>query len=217
MIKHAYNHEEKLRYRVMLANSMFLDLIRAAKKAREHEARYKRTIPGSPVRIWHDTRWNIYSILIDLPGSRKPLVVATYISAQVSRPLSPSQTTPKILKLYDIIRRYPEADKLLFMLAATYTSTAYEMLREAKIMPTKKPGELMNWLARYFKKRYVKLIDALRGKRVFGELLLLAYILHELMKLYGEKVENDPLEEPFRQHDIVYLAIEGLEIKPVAF
>ncbi|WFO75658.1 hypothetical protein J4526_01890 [Desulfurococcaceae archaeon MEX13E-LK6-19] len=213
-MRHAYDYSLKLAARQAVIAEITRRFIKSVKRNWSLVEGYKRMRLGSPLRIDYDERRTILDIYIELPATR-PVRYLVYISMQTSRPLSPSQTRTKILRLLERKTRYVTGmDTAKYILCpAGYTRGALEMLRTARIIPMKNMHEIIKNMAKYFKNRYTKLIDALRGKRLYGELMLLAYILREITKELGETIANDPLEQYLKYYPSpLILAEQGIEI-----
>ncbi len=135
-----------------------------------------------------DKRVNI--VLVEPPASR-PLVVAVYSSVQESRPVSPSQLHRRLVRLRKLVnklrgRYFASADIIyIYMTRVRLTINAYRMARRAGVYVALGSQHAKRILSRYFMKRVKGLLKKLQGRRIWGKLALLLYMLHELVKAFS--------------------------------
>ena len=214
-----YDVIEKSRIMNEVFRSVFGKLIRASKKYEETMRAYYKNPHYRIVYFDYNFTKRTIQIFIDLPGRRprKPVIYNIYISTQESRKISPAQVTPKIKKLLKLRNKYKgiwSDEATIIYVPAGYTSGARQLIRKYGIIMTKDKNEITQIMAKYWRNRYTQLLAALRGKRLFGELLLLATILREIAKQYQPNLlEYDPLEYYLEQYiDPRILAQQGIEI-----
>lgn len=194
---------------------LFIRLVRPVKRNWHLVEGYRGMRLSSPVRVWYDKRSTILDLLIDLPATKKPVRYLIYVSAQESRPLSPAQVVSKINRVLKRYRAYSiPMDTAKYMICPRgYTSYTIKMLKAHGIIPSKNDKQVLENIAKYFRNRYNRLIDALKGKRVYGELVLFLYILREIIKSLGYTLVHDPLEEPLKYcPSPLYIAEQGIII-----
>ena len=209
-----YDYLEKARFRLRVINTFIRLVARPVKRNWHYVEGYLRRRTSSPVSIEYDTRYNLLDLVIELPGSR-PVRYIIYVSAQQARPLSPKQLVAKINRILSTYRKKTTPmDTAKYMICpGGYTSYAEKMLRAHKIIPARTDKQVLENMAKYFKNRYTKLIDSIRGKRLFGKVALLAYLLQQIIKELGETITEDPLEQYLNYYPSpLILAEQGAEI-----
>jgi len=181
----------------MILNEIFYGILSIMIRARGYYEGYKRN-RYTPIHIIvQDPSSRMFVAEIDLPATRLPIRIILYISTQ-DWYMTPSKIEPKINKVHRYRRKYSEspADTYIAIVSKRATSGA-EKLSNRSGVPHRTPKKVRKDMAKYFSKRFNGLLASLRGRRVFGELVYLIYILQELARYYGYEVPEvigDPIE-----------------------
>jgi len=174
-------------------NRLTLGAARASNRVRRSWESYSRSVK-TPIHIFGDPESRIGGMVIDLPRS-KPIVYIWYISVQEWY-LVPSKVLPKARKLRKVYRRYsvPSQDCYIAIVVERSTSGARRVASSVGI-PIKTPDGVFSDMRKLFSKRFMGIIDSVRGKRIFGEFVFLVAMLQELAKEYvGDMGEILPLQ-----------------------
>jgi hypothetical protein len=189
---------ERSRARLQAANTVILPLLRAAARQRKL-ARILGSQPGKIASLYQSRDYTLNILVYTLPAGPQ-LVVALYASTQESRPLSPRQLAARLRRLASAVAKlrgklFNQADIVYALYApAGLTRGALHTATRQGITIATRPEKLAHSLARYLKTRYNRLIAKLRGRRVWGPVPLLAYMLAELAAQLGAEVEKPPLD-----------------------
>jgi len=164
-------------------NTMNLPSSKACSVIRRYYESCRRS-QYTPLHINYDWSSRISIMFIDLPRSR-PVLYIFYVSVQ-DWYLTPSKVLPKIRKALKVYRKcsVPNQDAFLAIVAKRATGGARRLAASAGV-PIMSVDAAKEAIKNYFRKRYVSLIDSLRGKRIFGELVFLAAMLQQLALEYG--------------------------------
>jgi len=133
-------------------------------------------------------------------GAKYPVVYELYVSAQKS-PIRPYQLEQKHSRLGKWSKKYSyPSDKFVVMVLPRLTLRLNEELSKKPIeihgkkyigykgvVIVDKAEKLKNIIVRYFMRRLQLLINALRGKRIWGPVALLTIILSAIIKAFGAK------------------------------
>ena len=168
-----------------LSNELKLPLFRAFKRVGRAYEGYRRS-RFSPIHVLHDDfSSRMVVIEFDLPNDRVPIRYVLYVSTQ-SWYLTPSKLEPKIRKVLKYSRRYSsQANTYRAVICMRYTKGAARLGSKYGVFP-RTPKQLRRDMIKYFKEeRYLGLLASLRGKRLFGELAFLAWLLQEVLKELG--------------------------------
>ncbi len=93
--------------------------------------------------------------------------------------------------------------------------TAIGILWRHNIMPVRNEKKILENMAKYFKKRYNGLINSVRGKRIYGELVLLIYMISEIAKELGEQIPEDEFLTHTRYYGPLHAALNGIELSSI--
>ncbi|BEP18576.1 hypothetical protein PYJP_19280 [Pyrofollis japonicus] len=199
---------QRVEERLQVVNQFIVPLLRATKRYSTLWSQVTRLI-RKPTKIYTSRDYTVSILVIDLPAS-KPLVLVYYISTQRSRPLSPSQLEQRMRSM----RRHVEKirGKLFESADIIYTIYAPKGLtqgarRKAKrnfINIARSSKELLAPLARYITRRFQRLIESIRSKRIWGELPILIYAFQEIGRSIGARID-DVLDPP----TVLKLSLKG--------
>ena len=177
-------------------NSMILPFLKLNVRARDLRnlaAGYHRRLPNSIIRIEYSSDYTLATLLIDLTdyGARRPVKYTFYVSAQKS-PIRPYQFVSKYYRMKKHSMKFnAECDSYYILLARKVTSTVARELRRLRIHHASRPEKALEFIAEYFRKRLTALVNAIRGKRIWGPLALLVLILSRIVKqLTGKRPEE---------------------------
>ncbi len=186
-------------------NAVKMPFLKAARRIRRVSEMYYR-MRRTPIRFNESNDKRVSTILLETPASPKNAAAWTfYMSGQTSCPIYPAQLPAKFRRIKKEINRFPFCNRAIIFIAPKFTCGAREMLRKAGILAFTKASEALAFIARYFKARYSSLLASLKGKRLFGPLALLVYILQELLRELGG-LQGEPL---LRSEIEAYHAIEN--------
>lgn len=174
-------------YFLSVVNRVALGLLRSCNRFRRAWEKYSRSLK-TPIHIEYSYSSRTVAVFIDLPRSR-PILYIFYVSTQ-DWYLTPVKVLPKIRKTRKLYRKYsvPNQDSFIAVLAKRSTSGARAVASSSGVAVIS-PERAVEILRKYFAKRYSSLIEALRGKRIYGEMVLLVAILQEITRQYGEDIE----------------------------
>ncbi len=167
------------------ANNVIIPLLSVAR--RYSQLLFKLANEFLHIQVLQTGDKRVSIVLTELPASR-PLVVAVYSSVQESRPVSPSQLHRRIVRLRKFVdklrgRYFVSADIVyIYMTRIRLTVNAYRMARRAGVYVAFGSHHAKRILSRYFMKRVKGLLKKLQGRRIWGKLALLLYMLHELAR-----------------------------------
>ena len=177
-------------------NSVLLPFLRFNVRARDLRtlaAGYHRRAVTSIIRVEYSSDYTLATLLIDLTdyGARKPVKYTFYVSAQKS-PIRPYQFVSRYYRMKKHSMKYSaECDSYYIIVADKVTSTVAKELRRLRIYHASRPEKALDFIAEYFRKRLTALINAIKGKRIWGPLALLVLILSRLVKqLTGKRPEE---------------------------
>jgi len=182
--------------RLELFGPILRRFLSAAKRYREvHQKLSKRL--ESPVAVRDDIYEGVFAIAIKEPTGRQALW-AFYASAQewyITPSKVPSKAR-KALKAYQLMS-VPNQYAYIAILAKRSTEGARRLAARLGT-PIRTYTQAENDIKEYVRKRYTNLLASLRGKRIYGELAALLYLLQELAKEWAgseiQAVFSDPLE-----------------------
>jgi len=194
--------------RLAQLNSLLLPLLRAA---RRYSIAWRVLLPSTAgtARIEGFRDYTATVVQLNLPASN-PLIVAVYVSMQKSSPITPSQLKPKLNKLRELVNRlrgktFATADIVYIVVAPKgCTIGARRIARYHGVNAVRNIREAIARLRTYIRARLHKLLQAIQGKRVWGELPLLAYSLQTILQELGERTAIIPSAEIAAK-----LALEG--------
>ncbi len=196
-----------------ITGEVALPLLRASKRFQKPYEAYRRS-RYTPVHVLEsDPASRMYVLEIDLPTVRVPVRYIFYISTQ-DWYLAPCKVPPKARK---VLKKYRsmgyQADTYMAIIAKRYTRGAKKLAARLGV-PLRSPREARRDMARYFgEKRLNGLLAALRGRRIYGELVFLAYALQELARELGFSVPElaaDPLSLQRLAEEGMVVPQEGL-------
>jgi hypothetical protein len=173
-------------------NRLLLPLLRAA---RRYAAAWRVLLPSiaGTTRVESTRDYTASIIQLNLPASN-PLLVAVYVSMQRSSPITPSQLKPKLHKLKTLVNRlrgrtFTAADIVYIIVAPKgYTTGARKLAANTGVNAVKNVEEAAAKLRTYIRARLQKLAQAVKGKRIWGELPLLIYSLQTILAELGETI-----------------------------
>jgi hypothetical protein len=194
--------------RLALLNQVVLPLLRAA---RRYSASWRILLPSTAgtSRLEGTKDYTATVLQLNLPASN-PMLIAIYISVQKSSPLTPSQLEPKIRKLKELVNKlrgktFVAADIIYIIIAPKgYTIGSRRIAKKNGVNAVKTVEEAVARLRIYIRTRLQKLVEKVRGKRIWGELPLLIYALQSILEELGEKLQTF-----FPEDLIVKIALEG--------
>jgi len=165
-----------------VVNLVFPHILGGLRSVRRYWEHYSRSVK-SPVHYVVDFSSRFFGLLIELPCSR-PVFYGVYISTQ-SWYLTPKKVLPKIRKLRRNIRRLivPNCDSYYAIIARRATENA-RRVASCNGIPIRSPESFANDVKRYFLERYSSIVLALRGKRIYGEMVFLVAILQEIARRF---------------------------------
>jgi len=182
------NNEEDPRYNWFLSviNSIFPYILGGVRAVKPYWESFTRSIK-SPIHYVIDYHSKFFGLLVELPCS-KPVFYGVYISTQ-SWYLTPKKILPKIRKLRKNIRRLivPNCDSYIAIVARRFTEPA-RIVASCNGIPMRTPEAFARDVRRYFAMRYSSIVVALRGKRIFGEMVFLVAMLQEITKRFFGRV-----------------------------
>ena len=175
--KHWYDRKAKKDYVLSVINSIALPLMRASVVSMKPYAAFRRTPPRSLVRFETSNDKRMFYIELDLPATRKPVVYAGYVSAQEWY-VTPSRAVRSAKRFLRWLReRIPQhVDLYMGFVCNRATSGARKVLARLGV-PVQGASFFRKKMVEYFTKRINALKSALMGKRIFGELAFLAWIM----------------------------------------
>ncbi len=188
----SYDRGEKLGKVYEMMNKLLLPFARGLGRSRGIlESYYKRDV--KPLTILKDPVKRVITLIIELPATKRLVQYHIYVSTQESCPIYPKQLEPKLRKLFSEAVKYnAQSDRGYYIICPVgYTRGAKEEIKKKHVYPATSAEEVLRNIAKYFKNRFVGLINALRGKRLFGELALLVWILQEILKQLKSYIEKE--------------------------
>jgi len=167
-------------------NEFTLPLLRAARGLRlsvRAAENLKRRPVERLVSIDFDPKSTIAVLSLRLsklvPGLRD-INYVLYISAQTSKKKVPKQVRTIIRRLR---RKKMLGDTVLALIAPRgATRGAYALLKREGIVVFRDAREALEYAKRYLVKRADRLREALRGKRIWGEVAVIALLLFEILR-----------------------------------
>jgi len=182
--------------RLSVFNSFGTGFLRALNRYREvHRKISKR--PDSPIEIIDDVYEGVFAIVIKEPNGRRASWVL-YISVQEWY-LTPSKIRPKARKVNETLRSISVPDQYTYTaIIAKRATTGARRLAVEMGTPIRTLNQVTNDIKKYVVKRYTQLLSALKGKRVYGELSALLFLLQEVAKEFAGSgipiIFNDPFD-----------------------
>lgn len=171
-------------------NQIRLPILRALIKAKDTVSAYRRH-ETNVVRYEHSGDYRMHYLEIDLPATREVVVYGFYISAQewYIRPSDAARRANRF-KQWFWKRVPPYSRTYVCIIGKRFTSRATRIL-EASGLPPRKPQDIKKDMIKFFRDRVNGLKAALAGKRVYGELALLAWILTMIyLSLLGHDLDG---------------------------
>jgi len=174
-------------YFLSIVNKLALGLLRSCIRVKRYWESYSRSLK-TPIHIDYDFSSRTTAIFIDLPRSR-PVLYIFYISTQEWY-LTPSKTLPKVRKTMKLYKKYsvPNQDSFIAIVAKRSTSGSRAVASSSGVAVIS-PDRALEVLRRYFAKRYSSLLETLKGRRIYGEMVFLVAMLQEISKQYGEDIK----------------------------
>ena len=175
---------QRVEERIRILNTALVPLLRGARRYLSIWSQLQR-ISKKPLETYTTRDYTVTIFLAEMPGSN-PLLIAYYISTQASRPLSPSQLAARIKRVLKEVNKlrnklFTAADILYIVYAPRgFTKGARKLARTKGINLATTQREILAPIARYITKRFNKLLDKIKGKRIWGNLPLLLYALQEI-------------------------------------
>jgi len=182
--------------RLSVFNLIGRPIIRALNRYKVIHSRISKR-PGSPIEVRDDIYEGVYAISIKEPTGRQAVWVL-YISVQEWY-LTPSKVPSKARKVLAALRYLSTPDTYAYVaiVAKRATSGAHRTASRLGV-PIRTANHVIKDIKKYLLKRYTQLIAILRGRRIFGELAALLYLLQEALKeLIGAGIPtvfNDPFD-----------------------
>jgi len=171
-----------------ILNMLTLGLLRAVRRVRRQWESYSRSAK-TPIHFIADFSSRSVVLFIELPRSR-PILYCWYISLQEWY-LTPMKIMPKIRKVRKTYRKYsvPNQDSFLAIIVKRVTGNA-NRVASSNGVPVLSPERAAEIMKLYFAKRYDQLVDSLRGKRIFGEMVFLVAMLQEIAREIMGKIRE---------------------------
>ena len=167
-----------------LARELRIPLIRPAKRVSKYYSAYKK-YDYTGVHVLHDdfsSRMLVFEI--DIPTDKKSVRYVLYISTQ-DWYITPSKVLPKIRKVRKYwLKYYFGAHVYKAIIAKRWTKGAQKLCEDSGI-PLRKFKHVKHDIVKFFRNKYVGLLNSLRGKRLFGELVFKVWLLQEIAKELG--------------------------------
>ncbi len=189
-----YDRRSKKEEALLQANNILVPLLGIGRRL--YRVLESETGRRYGIYVHNTTDKRLHIVVLDLPASH-PLVIAVYSSAQTSRPTSPKQLATRLGRLRREVGKlrgklFSNADIVyVYVSRRNITRGAYRQALRSGVIVAVNPSDARRRIAKYLAKRYHKLLSKLAGKRIWGELPLLAYTLAILSKsLLGGKPEE---------------------------
>jgi len=182
--------------RLEVFNLLFLPLIRSVRGYREAYRRVSRRL-DSPVEVVDDIYEGVFAVVIKEPGGRRAAWVL-YVSVQEWY-ITPSKVPAKARKVLEAVRRVSVPGQYTYVALVCRRATSGAVRLATRLgVPIRTAGQVRSDIRKYVVKRFSQLLSALRGRRVYGDLAVLLYLLQEAAKeLVGQGVPTlfkDPLD-----------------------
>jgi len=182
--------------RLSIFNVFGRPLIRATNRYKEiHNHISKR--PDSPIEVRDDIYEGVFAVSIKEPTGRRAVWVF-YVSVQEWY-LTPNKIPSKVRKVLVALRQLSTPDTYAYVaIVAKRATSGAHRLASSMGVPIRTLNQVIRDIKKFLLKRYTQLIAALRGKRVYGELAALLYLLQEVLKEFlgvgVPTVFNDPFD-----------------------
>jgi len=182
--------------RLSVFNLIGRPIIRAVNRYRGIHSRISKRV-DPPIEVRDDIYEGVYAVLIKEPTGRQTVWVL-YISVQEWY-LTPSKIPSKARKVLVALRQLSTPDTYAYVaiIAKRATSGAHRTASRLGV-PIRTANQVINDIKKYLLKRYTQLLSALKGKKIFGELAALLYLLQEVLKEFvgagTPTVFNDPFD-----------------------
>jgi len=173
---------------LQIVNRLTLGVIKAVNRVKPYWQAYSRSAK-TPIHFIADFSSRIVILFVELPRS-KPVMYCWYVSVQEWY-LTPKKIEPKIRKALKYFRKYsvPDQDSYVAIVAKRATRPASRKAASEGV-PVRSPDAAVNDMRKYFGKRYDQIVAAVRGKRIFRELVFLVAMLQEIVReLAGAVIE----------------------------
>jgi len=191
-----------------MCNELKLPLFRAVKRVGRYYSAYKK-YEWSGIHVLVDdfsSRMLVFDI--DVPWDVKGIRYILYMSTQKWY-ITPSKVEPKIRKVKKYYERYKYgANVYRAIIAERWTSGAEELARSSGV-PLRKFKHVKKDMVKYFSKRLSGLLASLRGKRLYGEMVFLVWLLQEILKELGA-LDVEPLFKDVT--DVVRAVENGVDV-----
>lgn len=187
-----YSYSEKANMRLQAFNA-FANPFRwfsAKGLSRDAVEFIRRQVVRSLLEIEFDPKnpLGYIEIRLDYVSGVRPVQYPVYVSAQVT-PIRPYQAERIVKKLLGVAAGLPPGDKAPIVYApGGVTSGAYKIFKKHGVYVARTIDEVVDFIVRYFKERWGKLKEKLRGRRIWGPVALLALMLAEILKFLGHAV-----------------------------
>jgi len=187
-------------------NRVLVPFARAGRELSLLYAAFEHTPPSSLVYVEQCFWERVLEVRVWVPGFNRGYRAIIYYSLQ-DWWLAPKKTLPKVRKLRRrLLRRCFPCDTLVALVAKRVSRGSLKILRGNNIMFFNSFDELVKSLREYFGRRLSRLLQSLRGKRLFGSLALATYWLQRVCEELGARVPRlfKSMEEA------LYAALDGI-------
>jgi len=166
--------------RLTVFNSLFLPIIKSMGRYREIHRHITRRYE-SPIEVVDSIYEGVFAVSIKEPSGRRAAWVV-YVSAQEWY-ITPSKVPSKARKVLEVMRRISVPGQYTYTAIVAKRATSGALRLAAQIgAPVRTAGQVQSDIRKYIVKRYTQLLAALRGRRVYGDLAALLYLLQEVAK-----------------------------------
>jgi len=199
---------QRVEERIRIINTALLPLLRGIRRYIAIWSQLRR-ISNKPLETYSSRDYTVTVLFAEIPGSN-PLLIAFYTSTQSSRPISPSQLAARMKRLLKEVKKlrnkiFTSADILYVIYSPRgFTKGAKKTAHRIGVNLASSTKELLAPIARYITKRYNKLLQAISGKKIWGDLPLLIYALQEIGLSIGASIKKS-LDPPM----LIELAEKG--------
>ncbi|NOZ88920.1 MAG: hypothetical protein GXO15_03255 [Crenarchaeota archaeon] len=166
------------------ANALLLPLLRVARRFSARVAALEGRPPRSLAKVYKTGDNRVHILLVELPASN-PLLLAVYVSMQMTRPASPAQVDKRLKRLRRAVEKARRgvaaaADVVyVYLSTARLTRAAYRLARSQGALVALDPQRAASLLASHLARRRRRLLEKTRG-RIWGALALLASMLGDM-------------------------------------
>ena len=159
---------------------------------------YRRSI-SSFISIEYSSDYSLLDIMVktDLFSDNGATHIVAYISSQKSphRPYQAESHSRRLKKYASKMLGPGDSAKYVVVAVGGATPGALEVYRRHNIMVVRNPREIPRIFVEFMKKRLTKLIDKLRGVKIYGKVSLLVYGFAKIIEYMTGKKQLDTITE----------------------